>query len=104
MVFRYLHRPHRPRELAEDAATTITFEDAVVGMPEIRHAERLFGDPDYLLRVATSDLPAYATLRDEKLATLPGVQRLTSAIVMKRVVDNRPLPIPRARRSSAPPS
>jgi hypothetical protein len=32
-------------------------------------------------------------LRDEKLATLPGVQRLTSTIVMKLVVDDRPFPV-----------
>ena len=63
-------------------------------MPEIRHAERLFGDPDYLLRVVAIDLNDYATLRDQKLATLPGVQRITSTIVMKRIVDNRPLPLP----------
>ena len=60
----------------------------------MHHAERLFGDPDYLIRVATADLAAYQALRDEKLAALPGVQRLTSTIVMKRVVDNRPFPVP----------
>jgi hypothetical protein len=37
-----------------------------------------------------------AALRDEALATLPGVQRLTSTIVMKRVVDDRPLPFGQA--------
>ena len=56
-------------------------------------AERLFGDPDYLLRVATADLDAYQSLRDERLATLPGVQRLTSTIVMKRIVEERPFPV-----------
>ena len=60
---------------------------------EVRHAERLFGDPDYLVRVATADIAAYQSLRDQKLATLPGVQRLTSTIVMKRVVDERPFPV-----------
>ena len=59
----------------------------------MRHAERLFGDPDYLVRVATADIASYQIVRDEKLATLPGVQRLTSTIVMKRVVDERPFPI-----------
>jgi DNA-binding Lrp family transcriptional regulator len=77
----------------EDASTITAFEAAVSEVAEVRSAERLFGDPDYLLRVATSDLPAYAALRDEKLATLPGVQRLTSTIVMKRIVDDRPLPV-----------
>ena len=77
----------------EDAATIASFEDGLAGVPEVRHAERLFGDPDYLVRVATADLASYQVLRDEKLATLPGVQRLTSTIVMKRVVDDRPFPV-----------
>jgi DNA-binding Lrp family transcriptional regulator len=74
----------------EDAATIEKFESGLAQVAEVRHAERLFGDPDYLVRVATADLTAYQTLRDEKLATLPGVRRLTSTIVMKRVVDERP--------------
>jgi DNA-binding Lrp family transcriptional regulator len=81
----------------EDAATVADFERGLAEIPEVRHAERLFGDPDYLLRVATADIAAYQRLRDEKLATLPGVGRLTSTIVMKRVVDERPFPV-------APPS
>jgi DNA-binding Lrp family transcriptional regulator len=74
----------------EDAKMVDAFERALVEVPEVRHAERLFGDPDYLLRVLTADLHSYAALRDERLATLPGVQRLTSTIVMRRVVDDRP--------------
>jgi DNA-binding Lrp family transcriptional regulator len=77
----------------EDAATIAKFEEELANVPEVRHAERLFGDPDYLVRVATADLAAYQVLRDEKLATLPGVHRLSSTIVMKRVVDERPLPL-----------
>ena len=76
----------------EDASTIIEFERGLAGIPQIRHAERLFGDPDYLIRVATTDLAAYQVLRDERLATLPGVQRLTSTIVMKRIVDDQPYP------------
>jgi hypothetical protein len=37
-------------------------------------------------------LAAHQALRDEKLAALPGVQRLTSTIVMKRVVEDRRYP------------
>ncbi len=76
----------------EDAATITEFEHRLAEIPQVRHAERLFGDPDYLLRVATAGLEAYQALRDEKLATLPGVQKLTSTIVMKRIVDDRPYP------------
>jgi DNA-binding Lrp family transcriptional regulator len=77
----------------EDAETIARFESGLAKVAEVRHAERLFGDPDYLVRVATADIAAYQTLRDEELATLPGVQRLTSTIVMKRVVDDRPFPV-----------
>jgi DNA-binding Lrp family transcriptional regulator len=80
-----------------DASTVGAFETALAEVLEIRHAERLFGDPDYLLRVVATDLDDYAALRDHKLATLPGVQRITSTIVMKRIVDNRPLPLLRRR-------
>lgn len=76
-----------------DAGTVASFEAALAELPQIRHAERLFGDPDYLLRVAARDLDSFATLRDRKLATLPGVHRLTSTIVMKRIIDNRPVPL-----------
>ncbi len=77
----------------EDAATVAEFERGLAQIAELRHAERLFGDPDYLLRVATADIAAYQTLRDTQLATLPGVGRLTSTIVMKRIVEERPYPL-----------
>lgn len=77
----------------EDAATITKFEEELARVAAVRSAERLFGDPDYLLRVVTSDLAAYQALRDEQLATLPGVHRLSSTIVMKRIVDERPLPL-----------
>jgi DNA-binding Lrp family transcriptional regulator len=68
------------------------FEAGLAEIEDVVHAERLFGEPDYFIRVATADIAAFQKLRDEKLARLPGVQRMTSTIVMMRVVDNRPLP------------
>lgn len=76
----------------EDRTTVEAFERAVAAIPQILDAQRLFGDPDYLLRIVTADLPAYQRMYDEQLTTLPGVQRLSSTIVMKHVVHNRPLP------------
>jgi DNA-binding Lrp family transcriptional regulator len=69
------------------------FEQAVAAIPHVRQAQRLFGEPDYLLRVITADLPAFQELYDQRLATLPGLQRLSSTLVMKSVVENRPLPL-----------
>jgi DNA-binding Lrp family transcriptional regulator len=78
---------------AGDRDTVDAFEQAVAAIPDVLQAQRLFGDPDYLLRIITRDLPAYQKLYDNRLATLPGVQRLSSTLVMKSVVENRPLPL-----------
>jgi DNA-binding Lrp family transcriptional regulator len=76
----------------EDRDTVAEFERAVAAIPHVLQAQRLFGDPDYLLRVIAADLGAYQQLYDQRLGALPGVQRLTSTLVMKHVVGHRPLP------------
>jgi DNA-binding Lrp family transcriptional regulator len=76
----------------EDRETLAAFEEAVAVIPNVVQAQRLFGDPDYLLRIVTADLAAYQRLQDDKLTSLPGVQRMTSTLVMKRIVHDRPLP------------
>jgi DNA-binding Lrp family transcriptional regulator len=76
-----------------DRDTVHDFEKSVAAIPHVRQAQRLFGEPDYLLRVITADLHAFQKLYDECLASLPGVQRLSSTLVMKSVVENRPLPL-----------
>ncbi|MFJ2606155.1 Lrp/AsnC family transcriptional regulator [Streptomyces sp. NPDC091279] len=76
----------------ENGATVAAFEQAVADLPHVLQAQRLFGEPDYLLRVVAADLTAFQRLYDDRLTTLPGVQRLTSTIVMKHAVPNRPLP------------
>jgi DNA-binding Lrp family transcriptional regulator len=77
----------------EDRATIADFEARVAAIPEVVTAQRLFGDPDYLLRVVAADLAAYRELYDERLAGLPAVQRLTSTLVMKDLVGDRGLPL-----------
>jgi DNA-binding Lrp family transcriptional regulator len=76
----------------EDRDTVAAFEQAVVAIPQVLQAQRLFGEPDYLLRVVAADLAAFQQLYDRQLTILPGVQRLTSTLVMKHVVNDRPLP------------
>lgn len=69
------------------------FENAVEEVLEVVQAERLFGDPDYILHVLTRDLCEFRKLYDERLSALPGVLRLTSTLVMKSTVPRRPAPI-----------
>lgn len=81
----------------EDRETLLSFEEGVARIPQVVQAQRLFGDPDYLLRVVTADLADYQRLQDEELGALPGIQRMTSTLVMKQVVGERPLPGPGSR-------
>lgn len=79
--------------LDADRNTVESFEQAVATIPNVLQAQRLFGDPDYLLQVVARDLRAFQKLYDDRISTLPGVQRLSSTLVMKSVVENRPLPL-----------
>lgn len=76
-----------------DRQAVEAFESALLKIPHIVDAQRLFGEPDYLLHVVTHDLPAFQRLYDNSLSTLPNVQRLTSTLVMKRVIQDGALPI-----------
>jgi DNA-binding Lrp family transcriptional regulator len=82
LVFATLSRP----EMVGD------FDQAIAAIPQVIEAQRLFGEPDYLLRIVTASLTAYQQLYDQALVRLPGVQGLKSTILMKQVVPLRPLP------------
>lgn len=76
-----------------DRKAVKAFEDSVIDIPQVILAQRLFGEPDYILHVITWDLEAFQKLYDERLSALPGVLRLTSTLVMKSVVQDRSLPL-----------
>lgn len=69
------------------------FEAAVGQIPRISEALRLFGEPDFLLKVIAEDLPSYQRFYDEVLVGLPGVEKLNSTIVMKNVKGAGGLPL-----------
>lgn len=79
------------------------FDAALADIPEVIEAQRLFGEPDYLVRVVTADLSSYQQLYESVLIHLPGVRNLNSTIVMKHAVHPRPLP-ERPSRDGAPPA
>jgi len=76
-----------------DSATIAAFEAAVKTIPNIVQAERLFGDPDYMLRVLAPDLASYHQIFDGKLGELPGVQQMRSTLVMKQLVESAKVPV-----------
>ena len=75
-----------------DQATVAAFEKAVAAEPAVISAERLFGETDFILRTLSRDLAGYQELYDTVLGTLPGVERLTSTMVMKRIDTGAPGP------------
>jgi DNA-binding Lrp family transcriptional regulator len=87
LAFATLERP--------DAVTD--FDAAVAEVPQVIEAQRLFGEPDYLIRVVSPDLASYQQLYDTVLSRLPGLRGLNSTIVMKQTVAPRPLPGPGTR-------
>jgi len=76
------------------------FEAALAGIPQVVEAQRLFGEPDYLVRVVSADLASYQELYESVLIRLPGVRGLNSTIVMKQAVGPRPLPDRPPRQAS----
>lgn len=76
-----------------DRQHLLRFEEEVAGIAQVVEAVRLFGEPDFLLRVRAADLAAYQRFYDEVLVGLPGVEKLTSTIVMKNVKDGGQLPV-----------
>lgn len=61
------------------------FERAVLDIHEVEEAQRLYGEPDYLLQVTVRDAATYERLYTSRLAALPGIQRAVSQIAMKTV-------------------
>ena len=69
------------------------FERALLEIPDVVEAQRLFGEPDYLLRVAVQDSDDYERLYTNRLAALPGVSKARSQIEMKTIRQGPTLPI-----------
>ncbi len=75
-------------------AAMVAFEDAVQDISEVVEAMRMMGQPDYLLRVVTTDADTFEALYMDQLACLPHVQTLTSQLAMKVVKRTHEIPIP----------
>jgi DNA-binding Lrp family transcriptional regulator len=73
-------------ELAlKDRVTVEAFEEQVAAFEEVVECRRMFGMPDYLIRVAVADQDAYERFYMGRLASLPGLARVNSQFTMKLV-------------------
>ncbi len=69
----------------KDRATFEAFEAAVAALDEVVEVRRMFGLPDYLLRVASASIESYETFVSTRLGDVPGVEKLDSHITMKLI-------------------
>ena len=69
----------------KDRATFEAFESAVAALEEVTEVRRMFGLPDYMLRVATASLESFETFVSTELGDVPGLDKLDSHITMKLI-------------------
>jgi DNA-binding Lrp family transcriptional regulator len=77
----------------KDRATVEAFEERIAQMDAVIECRRMFGIPDYVIRVAVEDAEAYEAFYMSQLAELPGLARVNSQFTMKTVKAGDRLPI-----------
>lgn len=75
--------------VAKDLATMASFEERLVAMDEVAELRRMFGIPDYFIRVQTADLAAYEQWLSIKLMGDPAIARVDSRLTMKLLKSRR---------------
>ncbi|MDI3387607.1 Lrp/AsnC family transcriptional regulator [Streptomyces sp. B-S-A8] len=70
---------------ANDRRTFLEFEETVTSFEEVVEFRRMFGRPDYFIRVAVADHAAYEVFLTDKLSAQACVLRVVSHLTMKRI-------------------
>lgn len=68
---------------AQDSDTVEHVERVLTEAEEVVELRRLFGSPDYFVRVAVADLAAYELFLSRRVMTIPRVRGVTSRFTMK---------------------
>ena len=69
------------------------FAEAVRSFDEVMDCYVLLGNVDFLLQVVAADIKAYERFFFEKLSQLPGIQEVTSSIVLSETKHSTALPV-----------
>lgn len=73
-------------DISVNNSTTIEdFETAAAAIPEVIEVRRMFGQPDYYLRVLVADHEQYELPTLDKLTRLPALSRIVSHQTMRLV-------------------
>lgn len=68
-----------------DLKTLEGLETTIAAYEEVVEFRRLFGTPDYSLRVLVADYAAYEAFQTTRIIGLPGVARVISQPTMKKI-------------------
>lgn len=63
----------------------LAFEAEVAAFDEVVELRRMFGLPDYFVRVATRDLESYEAFVTDRLARTSGLARIDSHLTLKKI-------------------
>ena len=69
----------------KDHATVQRFEAEAAALDEVIELRRMFGLPDYVVRVGTPDLDTFETFVTARLGAVPGIAKIDSHLTMKVV-------------------
>jgi DNA-binding Lrp family transcriptional regulator len=75
--------------VAKDLATVEAFEERVAAMDEVAELRRMFGIPDYMIRVQVANAEIYERWLTTRLMGHPAIARVDSRITMK-LIKRRP--------------
>ena len=75
--------------VAKDLATVERFESRLAAMNEVAELRRMFGIPDYTIRVQVEDLAAYERWLTTQVLGDPAIARVDSRLTMKLVKSLR---------------
>ncbi|WP_285655750.1 Lrp/AsnC family transcriptional regulator [Actinomycetospora sp. NBRC 106375] len=71
--------------VAKDRDAFLAFEEQVSAFEEVVELWRMFGLPDYVMRVATRDLEAYESFVVDRLSRATGLAKIDSHLPMRKI-------------------
>ena len=71
--------------VAKNAASVEEFEARLMAMDEVVELRRMFGLPDYIIRVRVADADAYERWLTTRLMSDPAIARVDSRVTMKKL-------------------
>lgn len=75
--------------MMNDQRSVDEFESRLAVLDEVVEARRVFGNPDYILRIMTSDVAEFERFLTTELLTMPSVSRTISHQTMKLIKAQR---------------